>query len=304
MNVLEIKDVKKKLSKRDIIKGISFSVKEGQIFGFLGPNGAGKTTTIRMITGLIAPDSGSILICGHDIKTDKVRALKNVGAVVENSELYTYLSGWENIMQCARIRKIPIERTKEVVKLVGLEGRIKDKVKKYSLGMKQRLGLGIALLSNPKLLVLDEPTNGLDPTGIMEFRSILKRIAKEEGTSVFVSSHILSEVQKLCDEVAFINDGVIQSVESINGEGRKTEEEYILLSVHEVEKCIELLKNIKYVKNIKKENTNISVKIEKGHVPEMIFNLCKEGIHIEEIYKNKQVLEERYVEIVEGGGKK
>lgn len=304
MNVLEIKDVKKKLSKRDIIKGISFSVNEGQIFGFLGPNGAGKTTTIRMITGLIAPDSGSILICGHDIKTDKVRALKNVGAVVENPELYTYLSGWENIMQCARIRKIPIERAKEVVKLVGLEGRIKDKVKKYSLGMKQRLGLGIALLSSPKLLVLDEPTNGLDPTGIMEFRSILKRIAKEEGTSVFVSSHILSEVQKLCDEVAFINDGVIQSVESINGEGRKKEEEYILLSVHEVEKCIELLKNIKYVKNIKKENTNISVKIEKGHVPEMIFNLCKEGIHIEEIYKNKQVLEERYVEIVEGGGKK
>lgn len=304
MNVLEIKDVKKKLSKRDIIKGISFSVKEGQIFGFLGPNGAGKTTTIRMITGLIAPDSGSILICGHDIKTDKVRALKNVGAVVENPELYTYLSGWENIMQCARIRKIPIERAKEVVKLVGLEGRIKDKVKKYSLGMKQRLGLGIALLSSPKLLVLDEPTNGLDPTGIMEFRSILKRIAKEEGTSVFVSSHILSEVQKLCDEAAFINDGVIQSVESINGEDRKTEGEYILLSVHEVEKCIELLKNIKYVKNIKKENTNISVKIEKGHVPEMIFNLCKEGIHIEEIYKNKQVLEERYVEIVEGGGKK
>ena len=192
MKVLEVENLKKSLGKREIIKDISFSIEEGEIFGFLGPNGAGKTTTIRMLVGLIHPNEGSIKICGYDLKKDTEKALKEVGAVVENPELYKYLTGRENLMQIARIRKIPKESVEETIKLVGLENRIDDKVRKYSLGMKQRLGLAASLLSNPKLLILDEPTNGLDPSGILDFREVVKKAAKEKGMAVFISSHILS----------------------------------------------------------------------------------------------------------------
>ena len=218
MNVLEVNNLTKSLGKREIIKGISFNIKSGEIFGFLGPNGAGKTTTIRMLVGLINPTSGEIKICGHDLKNDTKNALREVGAVVENPELYKYLSGRENLMQIARIRNVSKEDVEETIKLVGLEGRIDDKVKKYSLGMKQRLGLAASLLSKPKLLILDEPTNGLDPSGILDFREVVQKAAKERGMAVFVSSHILSEVQNLCDKVAFINDGVIKAVEKINSD--------------------------------------------------------------------------------------
>lgn len=136
MNVLEVKGLKKRLGKREIIKGINFSVKDGEIFGFLGPNGAGKTTTIRMLVGLIAPNEGEIKICGKDVQKEKEEALKNVGAVVENPELYKYLSGRENLMQIARIRKVSKEEVEELIELVGLKDRIDDKVKKYSLGMR------------------------------------------------------------------------------------------------------------------------------------------------------------------------
>ncbi|MEG0359933.1 MAG: ABC transporter ATP-binding protein, partial [Anaerorhabdus sp.] len=167
MNVLEVKGLKKVIGKREIIKDLNFSVKEGEIYGFLGPNGAGKTTTIRMLVGLILPTEGDVKICGENLKKNKEKALKDVGAVVENPELYKYLSGRENLMQIARIRGVSKEDVQELINLVGLENRINDKVKKYSLGMKQRLGLAAALIGNPKLLILDEPTNGLDPSGII-----------------------------------------------------------------------------------------------------------------------------------------
>ena len=214
--VLEVKNLRKKLGKREIIKDISFYIEEGVIFGFLGPNGSGKTTTIRMLVDLISMDSGSISIMGKDITKERELALSHVGAVVENPELYKYLTGYENLRQIARIRGITEERIDEVVKLVGLEKRIKDKMKKYSLGMKQRLGLAAALLSKPNLLILDEPTNGLDPNGIKEFRTILQTLAREKNMSVFVSSHILGEVQHLCDVVAFIEDGQITAVETMD----------------------------------------------------------------------------------------
>ena len=209
MDVLQVKGIKKVFGKREVIKDISFNIKEGEIFGFLGPNGAGKTTTIRMLVGLIAPTAGDIVICGNSVIKNKEKALHDVGAVVENPELYKYLSGRENLMQIARIRKVPKEEVEKLIELVGLKDRINDKVSKYSLGMKQRLGLAAALIGNPKLLILDEPTNGLDPSGIMDFREIVKKAAKDRKMSVFISSHILSEVQNLCDRVAFINNGVI-----------------------------------------------------------------------------------------------
>lgn len=301
MNILEVKDVKKHLGKREIIKGISFNVKEGEIFGFLGPNGAGKTTTIRMLVGLIAPNSGSISIDGHDIGREREEALAAVGAVVENPELYTYLSGRENLMQIARIRRIDKEYVNQIIELVNLKDRIDDKVKKYSLGMKQRLGLASALIAKPKLLILDEPTNGLDPTGILDFRDIVKKAAKETKTAVFISSHILSEIQMVCDRVAFINNGVIQSVESVNGDILKDEIENIVLSVREKDKCIEILEDLEFVRQISLDDELIKCSVDKGLVPELIFKLSENRIHLEEIYKKHAELEERYMELVEGG---
>lgn len=301
VNVLEVKDVYKKLGKREIIKGISFSVQEGEIFGFLGPNGAGKTTTIRMLVGLISANKGSISIAGHDIKKERVKALSNVGAVVENPEMYTYLSGRKNLMQIAAIRKVPKKDVEEIIELVELKDRIDDKVKKYSLGMKQRLGLAAALLSKPRLLILDEPTNGLDPTGIMDFRDIVKKAAKETNTAVFISSHILSEIQQLCDTVAFINDGRIQSVESIKEGQLERKTETVVIVTQEMSQCSEVLKTLKFVHNIDLKENNIIISCDKNSTSEIIFALAGKKIAVEEVYKKHKELEERYMELVEGG---
>ncbi|MSR92244.1 ABC transporter ATP-binding protein [Inconstantimicrobium porci] len=300
--VLEVKNVKKKLGKREIIKGLTFDVNEGEIFGFLGPNGAGKTTTIRMLVDLIHPDSGEIKILGHDVKKDKVKALENVGAVVENPELYKYLSGRENLMQIARVRKIPKAEVQEIIELVGLKDRINDKVKKYSLGMKQRLGLGASLLGNPKLIILDEPTNGLDPSGIMDFREIVRKAAKERGVAVFISSHILSEVQQICDRVAFINNGVIQSVESMD-EDFTTETDTLVISTVNDEETLNILNTIDIVKDSFVAEGKITVQIAAGVTPQLVKVLVEKNVEINEVYKKHEKLEQRYMELVEGGAR-
>lgn len=300
MKVLEVNNLKKTLGKREIIKNISFSIEEGEIFGFLGPNGAGKTTTIRMLVGLIHPNEGSISICGHDLKNDTEKALREVGGVVENPELYKYLSGRENLMQIARIRNIPKENVNETIKLVGLEDRIDDKVRKYSLGMKQRLGLAASLLSKPKLLILDEPTNGLDPSGILDFREVVKKAAKEKGMAVFISSHILSEVQHLCDRVAFINHGTIKSVENVVNESMETDTDIICLNLNE-EIDLNELKNIEYVNSVRKSDDGIEIILLSNKTSNLIKHLVNRNYNIEEVYKIRRGLEQRYMELVEGG---
>ena len=302
MNVLEVKSLKKTLGKREIIKDISFSIKDGEIFGFLGPNGAGKTTTIRMLVGLIAPNKGDISICGESLLKNKEKALKNVGAVVENPELYKYLSGRENLMQIARIRKVSKEEVEELIKLVGLEDRINDKVGKYSLGMKQRLGLAAALIGNPKLLILDEPTNGLDPSGILDFREIVKKAARERGMAVFISSHILSEIQNLCDRVAFINDGVIKSVEDIKDNNVETRLDSMTLTISgDLNKAVNILNEVKSVNNAEVADENIHLLLDSGKLNDVLKVLINNDIKIEEIYKDRNGLEQRYMELVEGG---
>lgn len=302
MNVLEVTGLKKKLGKREIIKGINLSVKEGEIFGFLGPNGAGKTTTIRMLVGLIAPNEGEIKICGKNIQKNKEEALKNVGAVVENPELYKYLSGRENLMQIARIRKVSKEEVDSLIELVGLKDRIDDKVKKYSLGMKQRLGLAAALIGEPKLLILDEPTNGLDPSGIIDFREVVKKAAKEKNMAVFISSHILSEVQNLCDRVAFTNGGVIKSIEDIHDNTMDTELDSLTLIVSSnEEEAVKVLKGINLVKSANVIDEEIHLIIESGKTSELLGILLNKKIKVEEIFKNRKGLEQRYMELVEGG---
>ena len=302
MKVLEVKGVKKKLGKREIIKGLDLSVNEGEIFGFLGPNGAGKTTTIRMLVGLISPNEGEIVVCGKSVLSEKEQALKNVGAVVENPELYKYLSGRENLMQIARIRKVSKEEVEELIDLVGLKDRIDDKVRKYSLGMKQRLGLATALIGNPKLLILDEPTNGLDPSGIIDFRDVVKKAARERGMAVFISSHILSEVQNLCDRVAFINNGVIKSVEDIHDNSMETELDSLTLVVSSnKEQAVKVLKDIGFVNSSTVIDEEIHIIVETGKTTELLKVLLKNNVLVEEIYKNRKGHEQRYMELVEGG---
>ncbi len=302
MNVLEIKGLRKKLGKREIIKGIDLELKEGEILGFLGPNGAGKTTTIRMIVGLINPDSGEIKICGESLKNKK-KALKNVGAVVENPELYKYLSGRENLMQIARIRGVAKEEVNELINLVGLEDRINEKVSKYSLGMKQRLGLAAALIGNPKLLILDEPTNGLDPSGIIDFREVVKKAVREKGISVFISSHILSEVQNLCHRVVFVNHGVVKAIEEINNQHMETEKESlkVVVNTENYEEIISKIKDIAFVSNASYSEDGIDVVIEAQSASKLIKALVELNIEVEEVYKNRVGLEQRYMELVEGG---
>ena len=299
---LEVKGVKKKLGKREIIKGLDLSVNEGEIFGFLGPNGAGKTTTIRMLVGLISPNEGEIVVCGKSVLSEKEQALKNVGAVVENPELYKYLSGRENLMQIARIRKLSKEEVEELIDLVGLKDRIDDKVRKYSLGMKQRLGLAAALIGDPKLLILDEPTNGLDPSGIIDFRDVVKKASRERGMAVFISSHILSEVQNLCDRVAFINNGVIKSVEDIHDNSMETELDSLTLVVSSnKEQAIKVLKDIGFVNSSTVIDEEIHIIVETGKTTELLKVLLENNVLVEEIYKNRKGLEQRYMELVEGG---
>jgi ABC-2 type transport system ATP-binding protein len=254
-----------------------------------------------MMVGLIAPNKGSISIVGHDIHKEREKALDAVGAVVENPELYAYLSGRENLMQIARIRNIPRADVEDIIELVGLKDRIGDKVKKYSLGMKQRLGLAAALMPKPKLLILDEPTNGLDPTGILDFRNIVKKAARERNTAVFVSSHILSEVQQLCDTVAFINNGTIQAVESINGNVAAKGTETIEIVTEDNKATINILKGLASVEGVSENNDGLLLKILENTTPEIIFALAEKKVRIKEVYKRQQGLEERYIELVEGG---
>ena len=209
-SVLHVEGLSKSFGSRRILSGLTFDVYPGEIFGFLGPNGSGKTTTIKLILGLISIDSGEITICSRDVKKEFEAAIRNVGGIVENPEMYKYLTGRQNLEHYRRMYDdVPPERIDEVVKIVRLEERIDDKLSKYSLGMKQRLGIAQAILHRPKVLVLDEPTNGLDPSGIKDLRDIFKKLAHEEGCSVFVSSHMLAELEQMCDRVCFIDRGVV-----------------------------------------------------------------------------------------------
>lgn len=229
-----LQGVSKKIGTRNIVTNISFKVQKGEIFGFLGPNGAGKTTTIRLITGLIRPTCGEVYIMGCSLQKERSKALSHIGSIVEQPEMYTYLTGWENLKQLARMSEtISDERIREVVEMVKLSDRIKDKVKTYSLGMKQRLGVAQAVLHQPEVLILDEPANGLDPLGIIEFRKMMHSFAKDKGVTVFVSSHILSEIEQLCDRVAIINHGTIQSIDCLDGRNAEGLEEKFMRIIGE-----------------------------------------------------------------------
>src|SRR5205809_3291768 len=213
--VLRTRNLSKQYAKRLAVDNLNLEVHRGEIFGFLGPNGAGKTTTIRMALGLIAPTSGRVEILGKDVFAHRAQVLPRVGALVETPALYTYLSGRNNLRAVGSVLGgVPSARIDAVLDVVGLGIRQKDRVRTYSLGMKQRLGVAIALLQDPDVLILDEPANGLDPAGIVEMRDLMHRLTSE-GKTVFISSHLLPEVQQICTRVAIINLGKLVKVSTI-----------------------------------------------------------------------------------------
>ncbi|MCT4476072.1 ATP-binding cassette domain-containing protein [Peribacillus frigoritolerans] len=223
-SVLKVQSLTKKIGKATIVDNVSFEIKSNEIFGLLGPNGAGKTTIIRMITGLINRTGGTVMINGSDLDNDFEGAMNQLGAIVENPEFYKYMTGRKNILHYARMSSndISTERIEEVIKLVKLDHAIDKKVKTYSLGMRQRLGVAQAILHKPSLLIFDEPTNGLDPQGIREFRDYLKVLASE-GVGILISSHLLSEMQLMCDSFAVIEKGkLIHTKEHIVDEKTET----------------------------------------------------------------------------------
>lgn len=287
--VVELKNVTKVIKGKKIIDNLSFTIEEGEVFGFLGPNVAGKTTTIRMMVGLMKITSGEILICGKNVEKEFEEALMNIGGIVENPELYKFLTGYQNLMQYARmIKGVTKQKIDEVVEFVGLTDRIHDKVKTYSLGMRQRLGLAQCLLHDPKVMILDEPTNGLDPAGIREIRDHLKKLTKEKGMSVIVSSHLLSEMEMMCDRIAIIQNGKLIDIQKVHDYVAESKQKYFF----EVDMENLPFLNISY----KKMEKGIEIELEKDEVPDMIQLLIEKGIRIFEVKPVAKSLEDRFLE--------
>src|SRR5579862_2377388 len=201
---------------QQVVKSLSLQVPEGSIYGFLGPNGAGKTTTIKMLLNLLQTDQGSIHIFGKELTSNRIEILSQIGSLIEQPAIYGHLSGKENLMNRALLLQVPEKRVDEMLKLVHLENAATKKAGKYSLGMKQRLGIALALLSDPQLLILDEPTNGLDPNGIIEVRELLIRLVTQHKKTVFISSHLLAEVERMATHVGIIHRGELLFQGSIN----------------------------------------------------------------------------------------
>ncbi|ALC82931.1 MULTISPECIES: ABC transporter ATP-binding protein [Bacillus] len=213
--IVQTKNLTKRFGQELAVKGIDLSVKKGEIYGFLGANGAGKTTTIRMLLGLLNPTHGSVEVFGQDIQKNKLTILGKVGSLVESPSYYGHLTAEENLETLRKVLNQPKRRIQEVLAIVGLSNTGKKKVKGFSLGMKQRLGLAAALLREPELLILDEPTNGLDPQGIIEIRELIKRLPKEQNMTVIISSHLLSEIDQMATSVGVISKGELIFQDSI-----------------------------------------------------------------------------------------
>lgn len=205
--IIETRDLSYVFGDQEVLNKVSLKVKSGSIYGFLGPNGAGKTTTIKILLNLLRSSEKNVFIFGQELTKNRIGILSKIGSLIEQPAIYSHLSGRENLINRARLLQIPIKKVSYILDLVDLKESAEKKAGKYSLGMKQRLGIGLALLPDPQLLILDEPTNGLDPNGIIEIRNLLQKLVAEQGKTVFISSHLLSEIEKMITHVGIINRG-------------------------------------------------------------------------------------------------
>ncbi|MFC4320899.1 ABC transporter ATP-binding protein [Litchfieldia salsa] len=299
--VMQLKDVTKKIGKKSIIKGISFDLYPGEVFGFLGPNGAGKTTTIRMLVGLMKITTGDVLVKGYDITRNFEEAIRHIGGIVENPEMYKFLTGYQNLVHYARmVSSVKEDRIQEVIELVGLQNVIKDKVKTYSLGMRQRLGIAQALLHRPSVLILDEPTNGLDPAGIREIRDYLRKLAREEGLSVIVSSHLLSEMEMMCDRIGIIQHGELIGVETVTNFVNDSLTMRVEFSVDAIENAQEELRYSFPELSFEVNKGLLLITLELDKIPVINEFLVHKGIKVYGIKQISKTLEDRFLEVTGG----
>ena len=297
--VLEVLGLKKRIGLKTIVEDITFDMREGEIIGLLGPNGSGKTTIMRMIVGLTKISKGDVYCFEKPLGLGKNAMLKEVGSMIETPEFYNYMSGWSNLKQIARVcgKKVTRARMKELVEFVGLSKVIRKKVKTYSLGMRQRLGLAQALLNDPKILILDEPVNGLDPQGVQDFRNKLKEIAAT-GVSILISSHLLDEIEKLCDRVIVIEKGKIIADDKlehlISEEGVKT-----LIATHDVEKSEMLVRELGIRYELTREGF-VFKNLSREEKSRIISYLVNNNVELDTVRELHTSLEDRFLQITGG----
>ena len=300
--IIEVKGLTKKYKELTAVDNLDLNVFTGDVFGFLGPNGAGKSTTIRMLLSLIKPTSGEIKIFGKPLKTNRIDILRQIGAIVEKPDFYLYLSAYKNLEILGKVSGVDPNKKKimEVLELVGLDKRYKSKVKTFSHGMKQRLGLAQALLHDPKLIILDEPTTGLDPQGIKDIRDLIIYLSKEKGKTIFLSSHILKEVELIASRMIIINkgktiiEGKVQDL--LDSEAMKVSFEFVDSS-----NVIELVVNSKWKDAFKvKEKDQYIFEIDKSEIPDLTNYFVQNELKIMSIIPTRS-LEEYFLKITEGG---
>ena len=297
--ILEVQDLHKTYGDFQAVKGVGFTVYEGDIFGFLGPNGAGKSTTMRMITSLVKPTMGQIRVFGLPLESNREHIMSRMGVIVEKPDLYGYLSAYDNLKMLASLnqKKIGRQRIEEVLALVGLQERAKDKVKKFSQGMKQRLGIAQALIHDPELIVLDEPSNGLDPQGIVDIRELVIKLGREMGKTVILSSHLLSEVELMANRMVIINKGTV-SVEGnvadlLGGSMLK-----VSVECSSSEKALALMEASGLADGFQKVSDSvIQMEMDRIHVPAIIDMLVKNGISVQSVVPVRK-LEDYFLNLV------
>ena len=295
MEILKCSNLKKQIKNKIIVENISFSINKGDIVGFIGPNGAGKTTIIKLILGLMKLSEGKVFINGFDIEKDFIKAIEKVGSIVENPDLYIYLSGYDNLKIIANnYKNISKDRIHEVIKIVGLENRIKDKVSTYSLGMRQRLGIAEAILNQPDLLILDEPTNGLDVEGIIEIRNLIKQLS-QQGMAIFISSHNLTEIDNLCNRIIAIKNGKIIADDTIENFTTISNISSYILELNSIGNLAKIMSDYKF--EIIKDN-KIRVYILKDKITELMQKLIENKYQIYSLQEEKLTSEEAFIKKV------
>lgn len=298
--VIETKGLSKRYKGRYAVSNLNLKIARGDIYGFLGPNGAGKTTTIRMLLGLIKPSNGSVHIFGKPLNKEKLSILRRIGSLVEYPSYYGHLSAIDNLEAIRRIIGAPTARITEVLDIVGLAKEARRPVKGFSLGMKQRLGIASALLGNPELLMLDEPTNGLDPSGILEIRELIKQMPKQHGITVLISSHLLSEVELTAGTVGIIRQGELVFQDTIENLHQQAKGSF-LLGVSEPELALKTLQ-LHGMQAILKDSAILFEHRNNMEIARMVKSLVERNHSVYRIEEKRKSLEDLFLEII-GEGK-
>ena len=296
--IVQTENLSKSFGKEQAVSNINLKIRKGEIYGFLGPNGAGKTTTIRMLLGLMKPSSGTIKIFQKDLTKERINILAKVGSLVENPSYYPHLTAYENLEALRKILGVPKSRIDEVLEIVRLKDVANKKVKGFSLGMKQRLGIAASLLHNPELLILDEPTNGLDPSGIIEIRNLIKRLPSEYGMTVIISSHLLSEIDQMATQVGIVTKGKMIFQDSIEAM-RRFAQPKVLIKVSNGEKGWRSL----VANGIKAEHKDDLILFDEcsdEKVAHIVQILVQEGISVYRVEEEKRSLEEIFLQMTSG----